>query len=236
MQRINGAGHVSNRFVHEDASASRPPTELTAAWLNGVQEELASVIEGASIVLSEANNTQLLQAIESMIQSAVGAVQNGPAAASLPPGFVAPFAGSEIPSGWLVANGSAISRTVYAGLFGAIGILYGAGDGSTTFNLPELRSEFIRGLDLGRGLDAGRTLGSTQADSFKLHRHAVPVLDTNFSTVEGTVSDTAQVAGLAIDTGAYTNNGMGFLKGAGASQGGSETRPRNISMIYCIKT
>lgn len=66
-------------------------------------------------------------------------------AGGVPPGLIAPFAGTTVPAGWLICDGSAIPRTDYADLFNAIGTTYGAGDGSTTFNLPDLISRFIEG-------------------------------------------------------------------------------------------
>lgn len=63
MDRINGAGHVGRLFVAEDALISRPPTEVTAEWLNAVQEEICSVILAAGIGLSGASNSQLLEAL-----------------------------------------------------------------------------------------------------------------------------------------------------------------------------
>ncbi|MDR2188960.1 MAG: hypothetical protein LBE62_13120, partial [Azonexus sp.] len=68
MHRIDGAGHIDNRFVHEDAALNRPPTEVTADYLNAVQEEIASVIEAAEINLDKADNTQLYEAIHLLIQ------------------------------------------------------------------------------------------------------------------------------------------------------------------------
>lgn len=62
-----------------------------------------------------------------------------------PTGAIIPFAGNDIPSGYLPCNGSAISRTTYADLFTVIGTTYGSGDGSTTFNLPNLIDKFIQG-------------------------------------------------------------------------------------------
>lgn len=62
-----------------------------------------------------------------------------------PTGTVLPFSGNNVPQGYLPCNGSAISRTTYADLFAVIGTLYGAGDGSTTFNLPNLTDKFIQG-------------------------------------------------------------------------------------------
>ncbi len=85
--------------------------------------------------------------------------------ALLPSGVILPFAGGAIPAGFLLCNGAALSRTSYATLFAAIGTTYGRGNGSTTFNLPDLRGEFIRGADNGRGVDNGRALGSSQRGS-----------------------------------------------------------------------
>jgi microcystin-dependent protein len=73
---------------------------------------------------------------------------------AVPAGLISFFTMTSAPTGWLKANGAAISRTTYASLFGAIGTTFGAGDGSTTFNLPDLRGEFLRGFDDGRGIDA----------------------------------------------------------------------------------
>ncbi|MET3476296.1 phage tail protein [Variovorax atrisoli] len=88
-------------------------------------------------------------------------------------GMVCYFAQSTPPAGYLKRNGAAVSRTTYARLFAKIGTTYGAGDGSTTFNLPDGRGVFDRGLDDGRGLDPGRTLGSYQDSSNLSHAHAV---------------------------------------------------------------
>ena len=84
----------------------------------------------------------------------------------LPSGMISPFAGSTAPSGWLLSDGAAVSRTTYADLFTAIGTAYGVGDGSTTFNLPDLRGRVIAALDNMGGTDASRlnlanTLGTT---------------------------------------------------------------------------
>ena len=78
--------------------------------------------------------------------------------AQIPTGVILPFGGSTVPEGYLLCNGSAISRSTYAQLFDAIGTIYGAGDGETTFNLPDLRDRFIEGAGthaLGTYLEAG---------------------------------------------------------------------------------
>lgn len=74
----------------------------------------------------------------------------------VPVGVVVPFAGSTSPAGWELCYGQAISRTTYAGLFATISTNYGSGDGSTTFNVPDLRGRTVAGLDNMGGTDAGR--------------------------------------------------------------------------------
>lgn len=137
-----------------------------------------------------------------------------------PPGAVMPFARATAPTGWLKANGAAVSRTTYNALFTAIGTTFGIGDGSTTFNLPDMRGEFVRGLDDGRGVDAGRAIGSAQADMLKSHTHTYNV--TQVTTGAGTVSEP-----LPTDSSASTK--------VTNAQGGAETRPRNVALLYCIK-
>lgn len=86
-------------------------------------------------------------------------------------GRIGTFAMAMPPPGWFRANGAAVSRTVYAALFAKIGTTYGAGDGVSTFNLPDPRGKFIRVLDDGRGIDVGRVLGTSQADEIRSHSH-----------------------------------------------------------------
>lgn len=87
-------------------------------------------------------------------------------------GEVSAFARDTAPDGWLKANGALVSRQAYARLFSVIGTTFGAGDGSTTFALPDLRGEFIRGWSDGRAVDSGRAFGSQQASGNALHSHS----------------------------------------------------------------
>ncbi|MDF2867072.1 MAG: phage Tail Collar Domain protein [Gammaproteobacteria bacterium] len=86
-------------------------------------------------------------------------------------GIVVPFAGKNPPSGWLECDGRAVNRILEAKLFNIIGDTFGKGDGSNTFNLPDLRGEFIRGWDHERGIDPERKLGHSQEDQLQTHRH-----------------------------------------------------------------
>ena len=135
----------------------------------------------------------------------------------VPTGAVFYFAASTAPTGFLKANRAAVSRTTYAALFAITGTTYGAGDGTTTFNVPDLRGEFIRGWDDARGVDASRAFGSAQADEFKSHTH-------------GNVFSSGY---------AEAPNGFGWRlypdAGSTDAAGGAETRPRNVALLACIK-
>ncbi len=190
--------------------------------------------------------------------------------AAAPPGEVTAFALAAAPSGWLKANGAAVSRTAYAQLFAAIGTRWGAGDGSTTFNLPDLRGEFVRGLDDGRGINAGRALGSLEASQNLSHTHTASAASAGAhthtvsgtaasagahthktwrglakpnSSVEGNGGDNMSFDGDTSSAGAHTHTVSGTAASAGAhthavtlaAEGGTEARPRNMALLYCIK-
>lgn len=141
-------------------------------------------------------------------------------------GTIVHFAGSVAPGGFLKANGAAVSRAAYAALFLAIGTTYGAGDGATTFNLPDLRGEFVRGLDDGRGVDPARALGSWQGGATQAHAHES--VDTSVFATPFGKSVNSRLGGSY--GGTYT--GTTSLT---SSEGGSETRPRNVAALACIK-
>jgi microcystin-dependent protein len=89
----------------------------------------------------------------------------------LPAGAVQAFAMNSAPAGWLAADGSNVNRTTYASLFSAIGTTYGAGDGSTTFAVPDLRGYFVRGSGTNGDGTAAGTFGVKAADQIKAHQH-----------------------------------------------------------------
>ena len=118
-------------------------------------------------------NTTLTQ-FEGYNGSAWGEIANG-----VPAGSIFTFASTTVPSGYLECNGAAVSRSTYATLFAAISTTFGVGDGSATFNLPDLRGQFVRGWAnnaTGTG-DDGRSFGSSQADQNKTHGHTASVTD-----------------------------------------------------------
>lgn len=159
-------------------------------------------------------------------------------------GLVSYFPMASPPEGWLICNGQAVSRTTYADLFAVIGTTYGSGNGSTTFNVPELRGEFIRGLDLDRGIDEDRELGSFQDQDVKAHTHTGSTSSDGAHTHEYAAA-TAQVGVLLASGSSYRLTLIAdetLTAGAHShtvtipSSGGTESRPRNLAMVACIKT
>lgn len=121
-----------------------------------------------------------------------------------------PGTAASIPSGYSLCDGGAVSRTANPKLFAAIGTTYGAGDGSTTFNKPDLRGVVPRGLDGGRGLDTGRVLGSYQADAVLNHNHSGTTASSGDHNHTG-VTDLQ---------GAHTHT---FARNSGPTQGPNQT-------------
>lgn len=155
-------------------------------------------------------------------------------------GEIAYFAMPSTPTGWLQCNGAAVSRTVYAALFAAIGTTWGAGDGSTTFNVPDLRGAFIRGWDNGRGLDtaSGRGFATYQGDQFGSHNHGAGA-STSVWPNSGTF-----LSYVGTGNGNSGLNNATYVLGEGISastsvsvygNGGAETNPRNYALLPCVK-
>lgn len=168
-------------------------------------------------------------------------------------GTVSFFARSSAPTGWLKCNGAAIGRTDYAELFDSIGTTYGSGDYSTTFNLPDLRGEFVRCWDDGRGVDAGRPLTSILPDASPsivyTQDWAVQRFTGNFPVFLDTYDVTPRRSGI-FNNSAYSREyrlaSDGFSSGwqdvtiiyvdsSAQIKSSTETRPRNVALLACIK-
>ena len=174
---------------------------------------------------------------------------------AVPTGSVHMMASTTVPSGYLKCNGAAISRTTYADLFTAIGTAFGAGDGSSTFNVPDLRGEFVRGWADNGSVDSGRNFGTSQSDQNKQHNHGVndpghnhgindpghihQVQYSNSDSGDGVIEESGtglsgQEPTLSATTGITINNANTGI--SINNNGGSEARPRNIALMYIIKT
>jgi microcystin-dependent protein len=160
----------------------------------------------------------------------------------IPIGSIIPFAGSlaSVPSGYLLCDGSEISRSTYAALFAVLAITHGQGNGSTTFNIPDYRGRFLRGVDgaVGRdpdrasrtamasGGNTGDNVGSIQTDAYKNHTHddtlAAPAHTHATSSLTycnkvGHYSDSAPSAGPAAGTNVLTSASAGTTSNTGAA-------------------
>ncbi|WP_239392864.1 phage tail protein [Snodgrassella communis] len=229
-------------LFHDGDGISELGTILPASWLNQIQQELIAVLSEAGIIPEKANTKQVVNAIKLIISNSTAkfATQatrlqtarniNGVPfdgtqdINATPAGAVQFFAISTAPTGWLKANGAEISRITYANLFAAIGTTFGAGDGKTTFNLPDLRGEFLRGWDDGRGVDTGRALGSYQLDMMAAHSHSFGPYRSANADIGNSITYGAELSTVGLGGEIY-----------GGVSGGSETRPRNIALLACIK-
>jgi len=170
---------------------------------------------------------------------------------AVPTGSVHLMASTTAPSGYLKCNGAAVSRTTYADLFAEIGTAFGAGDGSSTFNVPDLRGEFVRGWDDSRGVDSGRNFATAQGDQNKQHNHSASATSTVTDPGHNHVYIDQQAHNEGYrpwkagdnDCGQRNKNTSNAFTGISvstsvsvANDGGNEARPRNIAMMYVIKT
>lgn len=143
---------------------------------------------------------------------------------------------------FLLCDGSAKSRTTYANLFSVIGTTYGAGDGSTTFNLPEARGEFLRSADMGRGVDINRTVGSKQGDAIRNITAQVndlyfgPLANASGAITTQTLMQSGRNSGTGGDWQFLkTQNTANLLDASLQVPTSTENRPRNIALATYIK-
>ena len=159
-----------------------------------------------------------------------------------PSGVVLPFAGATAPGGWLLCSGQAVSRTTYAALFAALGTTYGVGDGSTTFNIPDLRGRVPGGKDNMGGTAANRlTTAGSGVNGVNLG--AVGGTETHTLTTPQIPSHTHDVAklnpvggtGYDITGGSLWTYGGAASASAGGGGAHNNTQP-TLVLNYIIKT
>ncbi|WP_339494432.1 phage tail-collar fiber domain-containing protein [Pseudomonas sp. RA_105y_Pfl2_P56] len=174
-------------------------------------------------------------------------------ASALPVGSIVAFPVDSPPPGFLELDNSVKSSATYPDLSAYLGGKFNKGDeGVGNFRLPEARGEFLRGWDHGRGVDAGRGLGSLQSMQAEGHSHVTGVNDTaavaSIQSARGVGADTGSwpygaaaigIAGtnsVSTNTTYYPSGEDSWLKtGPAISLGNGETRPRNIAVMWCIK-
>lgn len=236
------------------SSYSAPNTTVTVTLDSGaISASIASVAVG----IDPTNDPIPAAAIEGLtaaIEAAVSSVFTDGEIASA--GDIKATARSTAPTGWLLCYGQTVSRTTYATLFSAIGTTYGAGDGSTTFALPDLRGRAIFGVDnmgssaanrVTSGVSGitGTTLGASGgSQSMHQHTHTATVTDPGHTHgTRGTTGSGVQVATTESQgqTGTAQRPVMSATTGitvdnANAGSGSSENMPPAIMLNYIIKT
>jgi microcystin-dependent protein len=169
----------------------------------------------------------------------------------IPPGVIQAFGGGTVPSGWLLCDGSTASRSTYAGLFAAVGVVHGEGNGTTTFHLPDLRGRFIRGADnmgtgaAGRDPDAagrtaantggatGNAVGSVQAAETLSHTHIQNAHGHTTPNGPGTIG--GRIVNFGSGNAADNSVASSSVVATNQNTGGNETRPLNANASYIIK-
>lgn len=218
-----GAG--KNGFTRGNPQTGTPATDLDDDYFDMLQEELCSVVEASGASLEKGRHDQLLTALRALLLSRknpFGDIKSDgtvPTAlenlglgegSALPVGVPVPWPSVTPPTGWLKCNGAAFSAEEYPELAKVY----------PTNKLPDLRGEFIRGWDDGRGIDSGRTLLSAQDGSIEAHGH-------DYNGVIYTSSGPSWAN--------TTDAGHRAYSGFTSSYGGSETRPRNIAFNYIVR-
>ena len=171
--------------------------------------------------------SQLISVPYALYSGSSGATSNG-----VPVGTILPFGGTLAPAGYLLCDGTAISRTTYATLFSVLNTTWGFGNGSTTFNVPDLRGRFMRGVDgtagndpdnstrtaINAGGNVGNNVGSLQSDQLASHTHGITISNGSGSSY-------------ALSWSNYLNQSTQQTN----AFGGNETRPKNVNVNYIIK-
>lgn len=180
--------------------------------------------------------SELMQQIEGVISEAVDEAVARAKAETFQPGDCKIIFTDEVEDGCLLCDGSERSRTEYAALFARIGTTFGAGDGSTTFNLPEGRGEFLRGADNGRGVDEGRVIGSHQMDQMQRITGELYIRRAQHGSSSGAFSSESRSGGESASSGSYGVDIYFDSANSPGARAGDETRPRNIAVNFLIKT
>lgn len=198
------AVHSATKLWFTEGGNGQPVSYPGADWFNIVSAELLGVLDQAGIVPVKSDMGQLAKAIQSIAFSAY------------PVGSPIPWPLATPPSGFLILMGQSFSAVMYPKL----ALAYPA------LTLPDMRAEFLRGWDNGRGIDTGRSLLSAQADSLKSHNHG-------YGLYEFTPPPNS---GYPLPAPSTTHGGATkYVAVENTNFGGAETRPRNIAFNYIVR-
>ncbi|MFP2280220.1 phage tail protein [Escherichia coli] len=230
-----GAG--KNGFTRGNPQTGTPATDLDDDYFDMLQEELCSVVEASGASLEKARHDQLLTALRALLLSrknpfgdikSDGTVKTAlenlglGEGSALPVGVPVPWPSATPPTGWLKCNGAAFSAEEYPELAKAY----------PTNKLPDLRGEFIRSWDDGRGIDTGRALLSIQSD--EVRKLALKYWGPASNSSPSKTFALSDSAGGGLYTDGISQASGGIIN-AFQLPGGSETRPRNIAFNYIVR-
>ncbi len=242
--QVEATATQDGKYTDGSVAGGIAATRLRAAAFNAMQEELAHIVESAGLALDINDMTQVLKAIQKLTLSRANPFadikSDGAAAIStaltnlglgegsaLPVGVPVPWPSATPPTGWLKCNGAAFSAEEYPELAKAY----------PTNKLPDLRGEFIRGWDDGRGVDAGRQLLSSQGDAIRnIEGFADGGIGMSFDAIRGAFYD----AGTRSATMANNTTAIGKTDDLGFDASrvvptANENRPRNIAFNYIVR-
>jgi len=238
------------------------PTEYTEAAHKGYVDATAAAVQalfaqylqltGGTLTGSLTLNNDPTQALEAATKQYVDNI----AQAAIPSGSIQAYAGESLPAGWLRAEGGTVSRTEFPNLFAAIGTIYGSGDGSTTFKLPDYRGRFLRARANGSGSDPNRASRTNRGDGT-----TGDAVGTKQGDAIRNITGTLDIYGDNVDeplifanSGVFSRSNLGdrnrkinrdvvnrnafrytFNAGTQVPTGG-DNRPTNINVNYLIKT
>ncbi|HAI2563419.1 TPA: integrase [Escherichia coli] len=235
-----GAG--KNGFTRGNPQTGTPATDLDDDYFDMLQEELCSVVEASGASLEKGRHDQLLTALRALLLSrknpfgdikSDGTVKTAlenlglGEGSALPVGVPVPWPSATPPTGWIKCNGAPFSAEEYPELAKVYPAL----------KLPDLRGEFIRGWDDGRGVDSGRVVLTGQSQSVQQHTHDLAMAYSSDTAYRDRLGDTPDSDMIPIKymINATTFNGSGwvYLKANGST--GAETRPRNLAFNYIVR-
>ncbi|MBB7987048.1 phage tail protein [Escherichia coli] len=235
-----GAG--KNGFTRGNPQTGTPATDLDDDYFDMLQEELCSVVEASGASLEKARHDQLLTALRALLLSrknpfgdikSDGTVKTAlenlglGEGSALPVGVPVPWPSATPPTGWLKCNGAAFSAEEYPELAKAY----------PTNKLPDLRGEFIRGWDDGRGVDSGRALLSAQSDTLQNITGSFLDMTTgpNNNTVGAFTSSTLTPNLASIATGGTYKQANYYFDASRVARTSTETRARNIAFNFIVR-
>ncbi|ASO79673.1 phage tail protein [Escherichia coli] len=252
--QVEATATQDGKYTDGSVAGGIAATRLRAAAFNAMQEELAHIVESAGLALDINDMTQVLKAIQKLTLSRANPFadikSDGAAAIStaltnlglgegsaLPVGVPVPWPSATPPTGWLKCNGAPFSAEEYPKLAKAYPKL----------KLPDLRGEFIRGWDDGRGVDSARLLLSSQAASILEHNHEMHGWTGNPLMAGDVYSSGSSVFAVQLSIGdggllyswkdgsGTTNDSKRMDRTNHVSSGAGDGSPRNIAFNYIVR-